>query len=46
MILKEPRGIPARCAPRIFTLTVATRLAEGAGLYVAALALAPAAIAS
>ena len=46
MILKESRGIPAWRAPGIFTLTVATGLAEGAGLYVAALALAPAAIAS
>jgi phenylacetyl-CoA:acceptor oxidoreductase subunit 2 len=41
MILREARGIPAWRTPRIVPLILATGLAEGAGLFVAAAALLP-----
>ena len=42
MILKEARGIPAWREPRVVPLIAATGLAEGGGLFLAAIPLAPA----
>ena len=42
MILKEAKGIPAWREPRVVPLIVATGLTEGGGLFLAAIALAPA----
>jgi phenylacetyl-CoA:acceptor oxidoreductase subunit 2 len=42
MILKEAKGIPAWREPRVVPLIVATGLAEGGGLFLAAIPLAPA----